>query len=74
MAKSEQYAEAPAQAAPVEAPARTTLEEFCTLLSKDDRRVEMIGAFAFMERRAKRTQDTPAAYKQRYEAFCTAPA
>lgn len=65
--------EAPAPVAS-EAPARVSLEEFCTRLSTQDKRVEMIGAFAHVERVAKRYFDTDAAYSARYTAFCTAPA
>lgn len=51
-----------------------TLAEFCTRLSVDDRRVEMIGAFEHAERRANRVKDVESAYRARYAAFLNAPA
>jgi len=64
----------PASVAAAAAAAKVALDEFCTELSTTDRRVEMIGAFHSMERRAGRTVDTSVGYRARYEAFCKAPA
>lgn len=50
-----------------------TLQEFCIRLSVDDRRVELIGAFEFDERRAGRLKDTAEAYAARYQAFINKP-
>jgi hypothetical protein len=64
--------------APIEKEAPTeealTLDEFCTRLSKTDRRVELIGGFHFDERRAERFKDTESAYRSRFEAFANKPA
>lgn len=59
----------------VTAPAaeQVTLEEFCTRLSVTDKRVEMIGAFNFVEKRAGHVKDTEANYAARYEAFTKKP-
>ena len=46
-----------------------TLDEWCTHLSVGDRRVEMIGGFAYSERVAGRVRDLPSAYASRYAAF-----
>lgn len=79
-------APAPVPVAPVTAAERTvppemqpmrdgkvTLEQFCTTLSKSDKRVAMIGAFHTEEKLAKHWKDTPAGFKARYQAFCTRP-
>lgn len=50
------------------------LGEFCARLSASDRRVELIGAFHFAEKRAGRVKDTEANYKARFSAFCRQPA
>lgn len=50
-----------------------TLTEFCTRLSERVRRVELIGAFEFVERKEKRLHDTEANYKARFEAFTNKP-
>lgn len=51
-----------------------TLEEFCSRLSTTDRRVELIGGFAFTEKAAGRTKDFEAGYRQRFAAFINQPA
>lgn len=51
-----------------------TLDEFCQRLSVKDRRVELIGAFEFVERATGREKDTEAAYLTRYEQFINQPA
>jgi len=50
-----------------------TIEEFCTRLSRSDRRVELIGAFAFVEKRAGRVKDAESAYQARFTAFVNKP-
>lgn len=50
------------------------ISEFCASLSKEDRRVEMIGAFYAQEVRAGRPKDVRSAYADRYNAFINAPA
>lgn len=50
-----------------------TLTEFCIRLSSRVRRVELIGAFEFDEKRAGRHRDTEANYLARFEAFTNKP-
>lgn len=63
-----------AAAATTEAPSEVTLVEFCTRLSKTDKRVEMIAGFESTERRAGRIKGDEAGYAARYVAFTTQPA
>lgn len=51
-----------------------TLDEFCTRLSKTDRRVELIGAFHFDEKRGERVKDTEANFSGRFDKFANKPA
>lgn len=51
-----------------------TLDEFCTRLSRTDRRVELIGGFEHSERVAGRVKDVESAYAKRYAEFCNKPA
>lgn len=51
-----------------------TLSEFCTRLSSDDRRVELISAFAAIETKAGRVKDTETNFKARFVAFVNQPA
>jgi hypothetical protein len=51
-----------------------SLNEFCTRLSKTDRRVELIGAFQSSEKRAGRNKDTESAFAARYSDFINQPA
>lgn len=51
-----------------------TLDEFCSRLSRTDRRVELIGAFASSERRAGTVKATETEFSARFKAFITAPA
>lgn len=51
-----------------------TLEEFCTRLSTTDKRVELIGAFAYTEKQAGRNKDVESGYAKRFTAFINAPA
>ena len=53
---------------------KLSIEEFCTRLSAEDSRVELIGAFAATEKAAGRTHDTETAYRQRFEQFINQPA
>ena len=49
------------------------IEEWCTQVSRNDQRVEMLGAFCAAERAAKRVKDLPSAYAARLTAFASAP-
>lgn len=49
------------------------LEEFCTRLSKMDKRVELIGGFHYTEVAAGRNKDAESAFKARFDAFATKP-
>lgn len=51
-----------------------TLDEACSRISANDRRVEMIGAFHSVERAAGRVKDLESAYRSRFADFCNAPA
>lgn len=51
-----------------------SIDEFCTRLSAEDSRVELIGAFAATEKAAGRTQDTETAYRERFAQFVNQPA
>ncbi|QNJ57323.1 hypothetical protein Dolphis_16 [Pseudomonas phage Dolphis] len=55
------------------APEPLTLTEFCRRLSERVRRVELIGAFEFVEKRAGHHRDTEAAYQGRFDAFINKP-
>lgn len=50
-----------------------TLDEFCTRLSAADKRVELIGAFHFVETRAQRFKDAESSYRARFTAFANKP-
>ena len=65
---------APIVAVPEPAPTEVSLNEFCARLSGGDRRVEMIGGFEAVERRAGREKDLESAYAARFAAFCNQPA
>ncbi len=49
------------------------IDEFCSRLSQNDKRIEMIGAFNHIERLAGTTTDTAAAFTARYTAFVDRP-
>lgn len=51
-----------------------TLDEFCQRKSNSDKRVEMIGAFHFDQKRQGRIKDSEAAFGSRFEAFVNKPA
>lgn len=55
--------------APVAAPEHITLDEFCMRLSMSDRRVELIGGFAYSEKAAGRIKDAESEFQTRYSAF-----
>lgn len=59
---------------PAELPDDITVEEFCTRLSQNDRRVELIGAFHFDEKRNGRIKDSESAFAERFDKFATTPA
>lgn len=50
------------------------IEEFCASLSKDDRRVELIGAFHSHEKLAGNLKNTRTSFQAHYDAFINAPA
>lgn len=65
-------------AAPAAAPVNPaipdlTVEEFCTRLSASDRRVELINAFCFVERKAGHFKDAESNYQARFQAFANKP-
>ena len=51
-----------------------SLNEYCTRLSVNDKRVELIGAFEYVERNAGRLKDTETNYNNRFAAFVSKPA
>lgn len=55
------------------APEQLTLDEFCTRLSKDDKRVELIGGFYHSETAAGRIKDAESEFQARFAAFATKP-
>jgi hypothetical protein len=55
------------------APEHITLDEFCMRLSKTDKRVEMIGAFNYVETQAGRFKDAEQNYQTRFQAFVNKP-
>lgn len=46
-----------------------TLDEFCIRLSRTDKRVELLAAFAHTEKAAGRTKDVESAYAARFNKF-----
>lgn len=67
-----------AKAAPVEqvvsdAAPLLSLTDFCTRLSETVKRPELIGAFEFTERKAKRIKATEAEFRTRFDAFVNTP-
>lgn len=57
---------------PVEFP--VGLDEFCAAHSREDKRVELLGAFHGSEKRAGNLKDTPTNYRARLVAFAKKPA
>lgn len=51
-----------------------TLQEFCTRLSAEDGRVEMIAGFEYSEKKAGHFHDSADNFTVRYVAFQTQPA
>ena len=64
----------PAETPVIEEVIDLTLEEFCTRVSRTDRRVELLGGFYAVERAAGRVKDTEVAYTKRLGDFANAPA
>lgn len=64
----------PSESTVVDADSDVTLEEFCLRKSQVDRRVELLGAFDFDEKRAGHFKDKEAAFETRFQAFITKPA
>ena len=54
-------------------PAEVTLNEFCTALSANDKRVELIGGFNFVETQAGHLKDTEDNFRKRFTAFINKP-
>lgn len=52
---------------------KTSLQEFCIRLSQSVSRPELISAFEYTERAARRLSDTDEAYQARYAAFVNKP-
>jgi len=50
-----------------------TLNEFCTALSANDKRVELIGGFNSVETKAGRLKDTEVNFRARFTAFVNKP-
>ncbi len=73
MSKTTEKTEA-APAQPVEDSFPLTLDEFCSQLSKTNKRVALIGGFHSAENAAGRVKDTVAAYQGRFDAFIKQPA
>lgn len=68
-------AKANEEQAAVDVPAEfeITLDEFCTRQSRNDKRVELIGAFFHVETVAGRVKGTESTYAGRYAAFANQP-
>lgn len=56
------------------APDAITLDEFCLITSRTDKRIELLSAFGFVERAAGRVKDSAEAYSSRFAAFANQPA
>lgn len=50
-----------------------SLDEFCTRLSQNDKRVELIGGFHASEKAAQNLNDTEANYMKRLDEFAKKP-
>lgn len=59
--------------APADVAEHITLEEFCTRLSKSDKRVELIGGFHYTEVAAGSIKDAESEFQSRFTAFVTKP-
>jgi hypothetical protein len=58
---------------PTESEQELTVEEFCRRLSVTDRRVELLGAFHFDEKRNGRVKDTETNFRARFDEFANKP-
>lgn len=75
MAQTDQTAVQPTKASAASQAAQPlTLDEFCIRLSQTDTRVELIGAFNSVEKRAGHFKDFESAYQSRFTAFVNQPA
>jgi hypothetical protein len=63
---------APVKEAVTESPTPIPLDHFCQDVSTSDKRVELLAAFHYTEKRAGRLVDTSAAYAARYADFANA--
>jgi hypothetical protein len=63
----------PAKAGEAPAAVQVTLTEFCTRLSEKVRRVGLLAAFEYTERKAGRTKDTNEAFQGRFDKFVNTP-
>lgn len=52
---------------------KTSLNEFCIRVSQSVTRPELISAFEYTERAARRLSDTDEAYRARFAAFVNKP-
>lgn len=50
-----------------------SITDFCARLSETVSRPELIGAFAHVEKKAQRVNDTAANYRARFDAFINQP-
>ena len=50
-----------------------TIDEFCLRLSTSDKRVELIGAFNYVEKAAGHIKDAEHEYRARFDAFANQP-
>jgi hypothetical protein len=60
-------------APPAEQEFKVTLDRFCVRLSGTSKQVELIAAFAHVERAAGRNHDFPSAYHSRFATFGSRP-
>lgn len=74
MAKGQSETSVDQPKAEVAKEAAVSLDEFCMRLSKDDRRVESIGAFHHDEKKMGRIKDTEGNFRSRFDAFLKRPA
>jgi hypothetical protein len=65
--------ESPKGSATAAKPDRIPLDEFCARLSREDKRVSLIGGFHFDERKNGRVKDTHEAYSQRFAQYAQRP-
>ena len=63
----------PAKASEAPAAVQVTLTEFCIRLSETVRRVGLLAAFEYRERKAGRLKDTTEAFQGRFDKFVNTP-